>query len=178
MKRLFVGIRISPELQSALARRQGGLEGARWVAPENFHITLFYIGEVPDDAAREAALVLSRIKAAPFTLQLGGEDFFGNRRPHALFTRIEKSESLENLALKVRHAVLPLAESKETRKFTPHITLAYLKGLAEDVVMRHLSAQPLYAPLTLQVEAFELIESHLRNEGPIYQTLAEFPLKA
>ncbi|TNE37322.1 MAG: RNA 2',3'-cyclic phosphodiesterase [Alphaproteobacteria bacterium] len=176
MKRLFVGIRLPPDLQSELARRQGSLEGARWVAPENFHLTLFYIGEVPDDIAREIVPALAQVRAAPFTLHLGAEDYFGSRKPHALFTQVEKSEALETLAAKVRHLALPFAEKKETRKFTPHITLAYLRDLRAETLMEHLSAQPLWAPLSFDVNAFELVESHLRQEGPLYVTLAEFPL--
>ena len=51
MPRLFTGIEIPPEITLALSQFRGGLPGARWVDPENYHLTLRFIGDIDDRMA-------------------------------------------------------------------------------------------------------------------------------
>ena len=53
MPRLFTGVEIPPEVAQALSTLRGGLPGARWIDPENYHVTLRFIGDVDDDIAHE-----------------------------------------------------------------------------------------------------------------------------
>ena len=77
MPRLFTGIEIPPDVGQALTGLRGGLPGARWIDPENYHITLRFIGDVDDVAAREVAFVLGGVKRAPFEVRIAGVDSFG-----------------------------------------------------------------------------------------------------
>ena len=63
MLRLFVGIALPPELRLALSLLEGGLPGARWVDPGNYHITLRFIGEVDEGAAGDVDLALAQLRA-------------------------------------------------------------------------------------------------------------------
>ena len=62
MPRLFTGLEIPAELGETLAMLRGGLPGARWIDPENYHLTLRFIGDVDDDIALEIASVLGRVR--------------------------------------------------------------------------------------------------------------------
>jgi hypothetical protein len=61
MPRLFTGLEIPPSVAQSLAMMRGGLPGARWIDPENYHLTLRFIGDIDDALAREIAGVLGRV---------------------------------------------------------------------------------------------------------------------
>ena len=62
MPRLFTGVEIPPDVGQALSFLRGGLPGARWIDPENYHLTLRFIGDVDDMVAREVMFMLGRVK--------------------------------------------------------------------------------------------------------------------
>ena len=70
--RLFVGLELPHALSERLAGLAGGLAGARWVPPENYHVTLRFIGELPGYRAEEVDLALSGLRGRGFALQLAG----------------------------------------------------------------------------------------------------------
>ena len=79
MPRLFTGLETPAERsRRSLATLRGGLHGARWIEPENYHVTLRFIGEVDDvpRAARSLSL-LTRVRRAPFELRLEDLNSFG-----------------------------------------------------------------------------------------------------
>ena len=70
MPRLFVGLEIPREVGQALSLLRGGLPGARWIDPENYHITLRFIGDIDDMMAREIAYTLGKVRRTGFELRL------------------------------------------------------------------------------------------------------------
>ena len=58
MPRLFTALEIPPEVGQSLAMLRGGLPGARWIEPENYHLTLRFIGDIDDAMARDVASLL------------------------------------------------------------------------------------------------------------------------
>ena len=78
--RLFVGIPLPEDVRARLGERKGGLQDARWVEPENLHLSLRFIGEVPggDEAAIDEAL--ATLEAPGFPLALSELGFFDRRR--------------------------------------------------------------------------------------------------
>ncbi|MEC9368970.1 MAG: RNA 2',3'-cyclic phosphodiesterase, partial [Pseudomonadota bacterium] len=97
MPRLFSGIEIPASLAERLSGLRAPLPGARWVEPENYHITLRFIGDVDDLTAREFAANLSRISLSPFELRLDGLGSFGRGKPHAIWAGVSRSDALETL---------------------------------------------------------------------------------
>ncbi len=79
MPRLFVAIDFPDAVNRRLAGLTGGVRGARWLPPEQFHLTLRFIGEVEDSALTEIAEALSEIRVAPFSLRLSGVGHFPPR---------------------------------------------------------------------------------------------------
>ena len=66
MPRLFTGLEIPAEIGQTLSNLRGGLPGARWIDPENYHVTLRFIGDIDGIAANEIASMLFRVNRKPF----------------------------------------------------------------------------------------------------------------
>ena len=98
MIRLFTALEVPASAAERLCTLQSGLRGARWISPENFHITLRFIGDVSEDTAFEIDEALMQIEAAPFDLQLDGLGSFGHSKPHALWAGVAESETLARAA--------------------------------------------------------------------------------
>src|SRR4051795_5694534 len=85
MPRLFTGLEIPADLGRRLSELRGGLPGARWVDPENYHITLRFIGDVDDGVARDLYAALSESRPRePIEVMLDRLDTFGGGKPRAL----------------------------------------------------------------------------------------------
>ena len=97
MPRLFSAIEIPRNIAERLTLLRAGLTGARWIDPENYHLTLRFIGDVDGHTARDFTAALGEIVAAPFELELNGLGSFGGGRPRAIFADVAPSEGLEAL---------------------------------------------------------------------------------
>ena len=97
MPRLFTAIEIPRDATLSLSMLRGGLPGARWIDPENYHITLRFIGDVDLRTAEEIATALSRVRRAPLSLRLNGLDAFGGNKPHSVHACVQKSPELMEL---------------------------------------------------------------------------------
>ena len=76
MIRLFVALALPAAIKAQLALLSGGIPGAKWVPPENYHLTLRFIGEVESWRAEEVDEALANIRARPFELSLRGVGLF------------------------------------------------------------------------------------------------------
>ena len=77
MIRLFAALPIPEEIGLALARRQQGVEGARWRPLEALHVTLRFFGEIREDVARDLDAELSALHAQAFEIAFSGVGAFG-----------------------------------------------------------------------------------------------------
>lgn len=178
MVRLFVALPVSESVAEGLRVICNGLPGARWVPPENFHVTLRFIGEVDHDVAHDVHDALARIDAPELELAVDGLDWFGNRwKPSAVTARIAKSDALTHLQKKVESAVVRAGLKPESRKFCPHITLARCKQTSVDEVERYIRERKPDGPNRFAVDHFVLYSSFLSSSGPIYEAEAEYPLR-
>src|ERR1700737_473985 len=84
MPRLFTGLEIPEDIGQSLSSLRGGLPGARWINPENYHVTLRFIGDIDGVAANEVASLLFRINRKPFDVALQGLSSFGGKKPRAV----------------------------------------------------------------------------------------------
>lgn len=126
--RLFVALDLPEEMKHALVRLGGGVEGARWMAAETLHITLRFIGEVGRAEAAEIDAALAAIQAPAFTLKITGVGAYGEgRETRALWAGVERAEPLLHLQRKIERVLAAAGFEPDSRKFSPHITLARLK---------------------------------------------------
>src|SRR5215510_5836897 len=97
MPRLFTGIEIPPEIAQSLAGLRGGLPGARWIDPENYHLTLRFIGDVDHTVAREVISLLGRVRRTSFELRVEDLKSFGGRTPRAVVAIVAPTSGLIEL---------------------------------------------------------------------------------
>ncbi|RMF80867.1 MAG: RNA 2',3'-cyclic phosphodiesterase [Nitrospirae bacterium] len=177
MVRLFVAIDLPEPVRERLAALCSGVPGARWVAPEQFHLTLRFIGEVAEDRFREIAAALPAAAGPPFSLALDGLGFFPPRgRPRVLWAGVAASEPLLALRTRVESALAAVGVEREGRRFAPHVTLARLKGTSPGRVGRFLEHHPLFRTDPFPVDRYLLYSSVLTRHGAHHRVEAAYPL--
>ncbi len=178
MIRLFTALEIPATTTGSLQRLQSGLQGARWIDPENFHITLRFIGDVPEDTAGEIDEILSRIQASPFDVELRGLGQFGNNRPRAVWARIMDSAPLLALQAQQETALQQMGLAPESRKYAPHITLARLNSRKTDAagVMQYIEQHNLFHELPFSATRFVLFSARSGRGGGPYIAERTYPL--
>jgi RNA 2',3'-cyclic 3'-phosphodiesterase len=177
MRRLFVALEMPEVVREQLSTMLSGVPDARWVDPENFHLTLRFIGEVDGGAAEEIAGSLSRLRAPSFNLTLEGLGYFESRgRLRALWVGVRPEPALVALQRKIEHAVVAVGPPAEGRKFKPHVTLARFSKCPVAAVAPYLVTHGGIRSDAFPVESLVLFESKLGHGGPTYHPELEIPL--
>jgi 2'-5' RNA ligase len=178
MPRLFTALEIPRHVGQSLAIMRGGLPGARWIDPENYHLTLRFIGDIDDALARDIAVLLGRVQRKPFELRLDGLASFGGRKPRALVATAAPVAPLMELQAEHERLLQRLGLEPEGRKYTPHVTLARLRDSSSREVADYLSVRAHYRSSSFPVSRFILFSSRSSVGGGPYIVEAEYPLLA
>lgn len=176
MIRLFTAIELPESLRIRLSLLQGGVPGARWSPAENLHLTLRFIGEVDEAVANDIDDALNSLRAPAFELTLRGAGEFGGRDPHALWIGVAASEPLARLAAKIESALQRMGLAAETRKYTPHVTLARLRDAPIAKVRAFLSGHASFDSGPFAVRKFALYSSHQSSSGSLYRVERTYAL--
>jgi 2'-5' RNA ligase len=176
MPRLFSAIEIPRSVAERLTVLRAGLTGARWVDPENYHLTLRFIGDVDGATAQDLTAALGEIVAMPFELEVSGLGSFGGGRPRAIFAGIAPSQGLEVLQRANERAAREAGLPPEGRNYKPHVTLARLKGARAEAVAAYLERQGDIGPEPFTVSRFVLYSSRNSVGGGPYVVEAAYPL--
>lgn len=179
MPRLFTGLEIPADTGFALSLKRGGLTGARWIDPENYHITLRFIGDVDHQTANEVADSLDRLShSMRFSVRLTHLGTFGGDKPRALYAGVEPGEHLSRLQAAQERVLQRAGLAPEGRKFVPHVTLARLRGGSALEVARFISEAGQFTPLSFPVGRFVLYSSRDSVGGGPYVVEQSYPLAA
>jgi 2'-5' RNA ligase len=186
--RAFIAIELPPAILKALGDLQDRLKQdvppklVRWVRPQGIHLTLKFLGDVPQAKVDAIAEALQDACAphAPFSLSVGGMGCFPNpRRPRVVWVGVdEPSGALVRLQRDVERAIGPLGFPPEKRRFSPHLTLGRVKGRDRDAVValgEYVSRATVRVG-ELQAEAVHVMRSELLPGGAVYTELAVAPL--
>lgn len=177
MIRLFVALDFPDDVRQRLAGLGGGVPGARWTEPENLHLTLRFIGEVPEDQAADIDLALSEVTAPAFDLVLDGVGVFGaGHNARVLWAGVERGDALSHLQAKVESALVRCGLPAEERKFSPHVTLARLKDAPRERIGRFIEDRALFRAGPMRMDHFTLYESRLGKGAAVYEALREYEL--
>lgn len=177
MPRLFTAIELPASVSLQLSLLRGGLTGARWIDPENYHITLRFFGDIDRHKAHDLSLALSASGRSAFDLEISRLDVFGNAKPHALIASIKPSQALREIASEHERIAQRLHLRPDSRKFTPHITLARLKGASPRALADYLAARGGYSSLPFTVREFQLLSSKASIGGGPYITEEAYDLE-
>ena len=167
MMRLFTGLELPPDITLDLNFMQGGIEGARWIDRESFHITLRFIGDIDDHLGREVAMAMDEAHIRPFSVTLKGIDVFGGNKPDSIIARVEDNPELNRLQAAQERICQSLGLEPERRKFIPHVTLARLRDPDPRALRAFIESHAIYRSRTFEVERFVLFSSKpSRGGGP------------
>lgn len=176
MIRLFTAIEIPEPQRLRLGLLRGPLNGAKWVDPENMHITLRFAGDIDERAADAFADALADANVAPFQVTIAGVGAFGGRDTRVLWAGVEAGPELDALYRANERAARTAGLAPPPRGFKPHVTLARMRG-----------ARPSAAALFLQengglrfepflVTRFVLLSARPGVGGGPYGVEAAYPL--
>jgi 2'-5' RNA ligase len=184
--RLFVALEIHTEVRDSFAALINELRAAdssfsknraRWVRPENLHITLKFIGHVDNGKLEAIRAALDEVRFdGPVEMQFRGLGFFPNaKRPRVFWAGMETSPILAPLATEIDARLKKLGILSETKEFAPHLTLARfdppgisdgLSAIAQQNLTREFGAA--------RTGEFHLFESKTRPSGAEYTRLSSF----
>src|SRR6202046_1076797 len=159
MPRLFTALEIPRHVAESLSMMRGGLPGARWIDPENYHLTLRFIGDIDDAWARDIAGLLGRVQRRPFELRLDGLSSFGGRRPRAVVATATPIAPLLELQAEHERLLQRIGLEPEGRKYIPHVTLARLRDSSRRDGADYLAMRAHYRSASFQVSRFVLFSS-------------------
>jgi 2'-5' RNA ligase len=177
MPRLFTAIEIPAEIRQSLALLRGGIPGARWIDPENFHLTLRFIGDIDDAMARDVASILGGITRGTFSLQIDGLSSFGGNKPRAIVATAAPARQLLELQAEHERLMQRAGLAPEGRKYTPHVTLARLRHTSSHQVAEYLAHRS-FRSMPFEVTRFVLFSSRASVGGGPYIVEASYPLAA
>lgn len=177
MYRLFVGLDLPPQVKEQLTRLSCGVPGARWLRPDQMHLTLRFIGEVDGGVFDDVMNALDSVRVPPFQLILKGVGHFPPRaKPETLWVGVTKSGELAQLHSRVDAALARAGVGRDPRKFAPHVVIARLKDTNTARLGTYLMEYNLYESEPFDVNEFYLYSSMLSSSGAIYRVEADYPL--
>lgn len=171
LRRLFFGLWPDPATRDALRRATRALVrhcGGKPVPAENFHLTMAFLGDVPDEQVEGIRSAAAGCRLEPLTLCLERIGHFSV--PQVLWIGpSETPEPLVRLASDLWRALAPVGLRPQARPFHAHITLA--RKVVEIPEMT--AVRPVQWPVT----GFSLLESQTTATGVRYRSVAEFPAR-
>ncbi len=178
MIRAFIALPVPDPIRDQLTLAQTRLPIARTVDRDNFHVTLAFLGEQPEDRLVDLHDALEGIEAPGFALHIAGLDVFGGDKPRSVHARLGAEPLLSRLQGRIARAALDCGLRIERRRFTPHITLGrYAPGEGRPEALAHAIATiGVFTSPPWPVDHYAMIRSRLRPEGPLYDELASYPL--
>ena len=177
MPRLFSAIEIPDDIADDLHRLRAPLQGARWMKPENYHITLRFAGDIGNAEARELMANLASIETAGFELRLSGLGVFGGDKPHSFWAGLAPEPKLDELARAHEKAARNAGLPPETRAFRPHVTLARLKYSNAEAVAGFLTRNGGYRSEPFFVTRVVLMSSRPSVGGGPYGIEDAYPVR-
>ena len=186
--RLFVALELPEGQRRRLAelperQRWVGLERAdlNWVRGDNLHVTLKFLGSVPEDQVQAVCRALREVRTSgPILISIGGLAFLPPRGPMRVLVA-ELGGELDRLGVlqsEIERAMDPLGFERERRAYRPHVTIARPRrdGRVPPEFRDDVRDHPASRGSEFPVDSFVLMQSNLRPGGAVYTAVARFPL--
>ncbi len=188
--RSFIAIELPEELKQGLSRLQARLKPAsqpwvKWVDPYSIHLTLKFLGNVGTDRLGEITRATEEATGgiSPFYLEVKNLGVFPNsRRVQVVWVGVDgEIDRLARLQQRIEASLARLGFARESRSFTPHLTLARVRDRASSEERQELGQlianTSFEAKYTFEVNVISLMKSQLTREGAIYHQIDSVRLK-
>jgi RNA 2',3'-cyclic 3'-phosphodiesterase len=176
MPRLFTGLELPAAVVGQLALMRGGIVGARWLEPDDYHITLRFIGDIDARTASDIAETLGEIRRPRVRVRFEELSWFGGDKPRAIVAKVKADPALMDLQAEHERRLRRIGIEPETRKYTPHVTLARLRGVRQASVASYLAERGALMADSFKAERFVLYSARERSGGGPYVVEAAYPL--
>jgi 2'-5' RNA ligase len=131
---------------------------------------------VDEATANDIDDMLAALRMSAFDVTLKGAGEFGGRDPHSLWIGVAPNDALIRLAAKIESALQRMGLGAETRKYTPHVTVARLRDAPLAKVREFLSVHGAFDSGPFRVHSFALFSSHPSSGGSLYREERSYPL--
>jgi 2'-5' RNA ligase len=178
MVRLFIAIDLPCDITERLRVPQDTLRKSRarlsLVNPSIIHLTLKFIGEVPEQKVEQVKAALSAVSFPSFDLKVGCISANSPRQPRVVWCGITDDGKTALLHDRVEEALAPLGIPRDTRPYRPHATIARVKRFDPSLIscIREIPQEEFGS---CPVRSWQLKKSTLTPQGPVYETLLEVP---
>jgi RNA 2',3'-cyclic 3'-phosphodiesterase len=176
MPRLFTALELPEIVVGQMALARGGVVGARWLEPEDYHITLRFVGDVDSRAAQEIAETLGDIRRPKAHIRFEGLSWFGGDKPRAIIAKVKSDPTLMELQAEHERRLRRIGIEPERRKYTPHVTLARLRGVAQGRIADYLAVRGALVTEAFWAQRFVLYSARDGSGGGPYMVEAAYPL--
>ena len=183
--RIFIAIEINYELKAELGAIQEKLRpagaDAKWVKPENIHLTLRFIGEIDEqrmkDVNEAATKAFTGIES--FSMSLGEAGAFPDTEyPRVLWVGIKYgATNLKALADRIEKELVDKNFGNADKPFSPHMTIARLRTYRNAQKLAQMLSLVKVPAVSQKVENVSIIQSSLTPSGPIYTNIHKVKLK-
>lgn len=177
MPRLFTALEIPEAMRTRLSLMRAPFNGAKWVQPEDMHITLRFAGDMDGRSADEFADLLADICAAPFAISIAGVGAFGGRDPRVLWAGVQAGPELATLYRANERAARAAGLEPDPRAFKPHVTLARMRGARQSAVAQFLGENGALRMEPFVVTRFVLLSARPGTGGAPYAVEAAYPFE-
>jgi RNA 2',3'-cyclic 3'-phosphodiesterase len=176
MPRLFTGLELPAAVVGQLALARGGIVGARWLEPDDYHITLRFIGDIDARTARDIDETLGEVRRPKALVRFEELSWFGSDKPRAIVAKVKADPALMDLQAEHERRFRRIGIEPETRKYTPHVTLARLRGGGQANVASYLAERGALIVDSFKAERFVLYSAREGSGGGPYVVEAAYPL--
>jgi 2'-5' RNA ligase len=143
---------------------------------KSFHITLHFLGEIDEVQVQGIKMALSTVKYSKIKAKISGIGFFPNEaKMRVIWAGVRPEDKIIELQSMVDDCLLPLGIKKD-EMFKPHITIARIKFLKNKHDLKERVRDIKVESREFTIKSIKLMKSTLLSEGPVYETIAEFPL--
>lgn len=178
MSRLFIAVDLPDDRSSGLQNLQDDALSARWTSPEQYHLTLRFLGDTEDPQAEALQERLTEIDLPSFLL--GGEGlgvFPSVRKPRVLVARMNEEPGLAALQSRIADITTEIGFKEERKPFNPHVTVARLARVSSQEVRSYLKNHDGFSIEPFVVDEFRLYESQLGSAGAVHTVVQSYRLR-
>jgi 2'-5' RNA ligase len=183
--RTFIAIELPEGIKKQIEQAQAPLKKTEafvsWVKPGNIHVTLKFLGEVPEDKINEVFSGTERALAGAkrFTMTLKGMGAFPDfRRPRVIWVGAGSgTEELSQVANKIEEEMEKIGFPREKRKFSAHFTIGRVKSPKNIEKLTEMVESSDFQTEEIEVKEVVMMRSQLHPAGAIYTPLRKLPLE-